>query len=636
MTEDRTHEMADTTLQDVADRAAGRAGLVVFPMESPMRVSPMNRGALIQGSGEWTRAASEGLRLTQALSGKGRGDRTAARRACRWVGLLLGAIWFIASALPCSAAEWQWSVPVAGVKVTDEGPSRAFLWIPPGCRRVRGVVVGQHNMEEEPILEHPKFRQALAELGFAEVWASPAFNGLFRFDEGAGEVFTGMMNDLAKESGYAELAEAPIVPIGHSAMASYPFYFAAWNPGRTLCAVSVSGQWPYVREKPFAPDIWGDRKIDYVPGIVTIGEYESAENRAGEGLSERVKYPLTPLSALACPAEGHFAPTDKKIEYLALYIRKAAQYRLPPEPPSSGAVKLRPIDPTKEGWLADRWHSKDGPNAPAAPVGQYAGDPRQAFWYFDEELAKATEAYQAEHRGRKGQLLGYVQDGQVVAQNPKTHQQVTLKFQPGADGVTFRLTGAFLDTVPEGRPVSWTGLKVGSPVGHAAGGGPISIDRICGPVVKVAPDTFAVRFDKVGTTNKRRSNAIWLAATHPGDDEYKPAVQQSLLNIPLRNNKGSDQQITFPAIADRPEGTGSVKLDATSDAKVPVSYYVLAGPAEVDGDTLKLTPIPPRSRYPVKVTVVAWQYGRSVEPMLKTAEPVVREFVITKAPNAGP
>jgi hypothetical protein len=45
---------------------------------------------------------------------------------------------------------------------------------------------------------------------------------------------------------------------------------------------------------------------------------------------------------------------------------------------------------------------------------------------------------------------------------------------------------------------------------------------------------------------------------------------------------------------------------------------------------LKLTAIPPRAKFPVKVTVVAWQYGRSVEPLLKTAEPVTREFYITK------
>jgi hypothetical protein len=61
-----------------------------------------------------------------------------------------------------------------------------------------------------------------------------------------------------------------------------------------------------------------------------------------------------------------------------------------------------------------------------------------------------------------------------------------------------------------------------------------------------------------------------------------------------------------------------------------VAYYVVAGPAEVEGDLLKLTPIPPRAKYPVKVTVVAWQYGRLDEPKVKTAEAVAQDFYITR------
>src|SRR5439155_24159927 len=106
--------------------------------------------------------------------------------------------------------EWQWSAPVDSVKSseTDDHP-RAFLWIPPNCQHLRAVVVGQHNMEEEPILEHPVFRKTLAEIGFAEIWITPALDGLFRFDKGAGENFDGMMKSLAQTSGYSELSTAP-------------------------------------------------------------------------------------------------------------------------------------------------------------------------------------------------------------------------------------------------------------------------------------------------------------------------------------------------------------------------------------------------------------------------------------------
>ncbi len=526
---------------------------------------------------------------------------------------------------PAEPAQWQWSILVKGGR-EPAGPSRAFLWIPPDCSRVRGVVVAQHNMEEISILENPGFRRGLADLGFAEVWCCPAFDHLFRFNEGAGETFDGMMSDLVSESGYQELAYVPVVTMGHSAAASWPYYFAAWNPQRTLAALSVSGQWPYVRDSgTFAPDIWGDRNIDTVPCLETMGEYESANTWSTEGLTERRQHPLMPLSMLACPAEGHFAATDKKAEYLVLYIKKAVQYRMPRDWDGRSPARLIPTDPTKTGWLADKWRINQPPTAPAAGVGRYAGDPNQAFWFFDEEIAKATEAYQATYRGMKAQLVGYVQDGNMVEQRD-THQQVNLRFRPGNDGMTFKLAGAFYDAVPGGhaRLVQWTGLPAGSPIGHAPGGGPISIDRICGPFEKKGPDTFIL-------VNPQRCE-LWFAATHPGDGQYKPAVQQAQMVIPLRNTEGADQHITFPEIPDQDTAVKTLKLRATSDKGVPVCYTVRAGPAEVDGDTLRLTAIPPRAKFPVKVTVVAWQYGRSAEPKLKTADPVERTFSIAARP----
>ena len=203
------------------------------------------------------------------------------------------------------AVDWQWSAPIVSAtsSETNDHP-RAFLWIPPNCQRVRGVVLGQHNMEEEPILEHPKFRAMLGQLGFAEIWVTPGFDLFFRFDQGAGEKFDDMMKALAAESGYAELQFAPVVPMGHSAAASFPWNFAALNPERTLAVISVSGQWPYYKDVN-TPD-WGDRTLDGVPGLVSMGEYEGADGRASVGLGQRQEHPMTALSMLANPGAGHF------------------------------------------------------------------------------------------------------------------------------------------------------------------------------------------------------------------------------------------------------------------------------------------------------------------------------------------
>ena len=74
--------------------------------------------------------------------------------------------------------------------------------------------------------------------------------------------------------------------------------------------------------------------------------------------------------------------------------------------------------------------------------------------------------------------------------------------------------------------------------------------------------------------------------------------------------------------------SGSLSLKATSDYGLPVSYYIKEGPAEIEGDQIVFTPIPPRSKFPVKVTVVAWQYG--IAGKVQTAEPVERSFYISQ------
>jgi hypothetical protein len=71
-------------------------------------------------------------------------------------------------------------------------------------------------------------------------------------------------------------------------------------------------------------------------------------------------------------------------------------------------------------------------------------------------------------------------------------------------------------------------------------------------------------------------------------------------------------------------------MQATSDAGLPVYYCVRESPATITGDTLTFTQISPRSNYPVIVTVVAWQWGRSLTPQVKTAMPVEQTFLITK------
>lgn len=519
--------------------------------------------------------------------------------------------------LACSAAEWQWSVPA--------GQGRAYLWIPADCERVRAVVLAQHNMIEESILEHPLMRAELAKLGMAEVWIVPPQETVFDFSNGAGERTEALLKALAAESGYTELADAPVAPMGHSACASFPWNFAAWKPERTLAILSVKGDAPQTTMtgsgKP-NPD-WGDRSIDGVPGLMIMGEYEWVEGRLTPALQFRLKHPKAPLAFLALPGRGHFDIEDDLVSFLAMFLRKAAEQRLP----AAQGQPLRPVDPA-QGWLVERWNFNKGRSVPPAPSAAYTGDATGAFWCFDEEMARATVGYHADQPGKKPQLLGFECRGEILPQSD-THFQVRLDGIPFCDELTFRVAGEFLSSVESGSKnlARWACLPAGTPIGHATGGGPIRFVRITGPVEQLAPDTFQICFNRTCSPNDKRWLDIWLLASHPGDAEYKSAVQQALLTL-HPPPQGIEQHISFPAIPDPAPGAQSVALSAASDAGLPVRYYVREGPAEVSGAILSLTKIPPRSRSPVKVTVVAWQWGRDVEPKVKMAAPVERTFCV--------
>jgi hypothetical protein len=363
---------------------------------------------------------------------------------------------------------------------------------------------------------------------------------------------------------------------------------------------------------------------------MVMGEYEWGEERLAPAFKFMETHPGAPLAFLGDAGHCHFDYSDQLVSFLAMFIRKAAAARLPADAPLDKPVVLKPVQPG-DGWRIDRWRKDQPPTAPAAPYAKYAGDPKQAFWCFDQEMAAATEAYYAASRGKKPQLISVTSDDMPLEKG--CGEPVTPRFIPAQDGITFRLKTAFFDVVPRNnsKATFWTGLPGGSPLGHATGGGDIKLSRTVGPFVQTGPDTFIYSPGRAEYPSNHRNQDMWVVASHPGDEHYKSAVQQAMVYA-APNKVGKAQKISFPSIPDQPYGTISIKLNATSDADVPVHYYVREGCADIEGNTLRVTQIPPRARYPVEVTVVAWQFGRSTEPKVQTAESVERSFHIL-APN---
>jgi hypothetical protein len=259
------------------------------------------------------------------------------------------------------------------------------------------------------------------------------------------------------------------------------------------------------------------------------------------------------------------------------------------------------------------------PGAKVLPPTRYkdcAPDARSLPWYFDEPLAQAACAMANINWSAQTQVAVFADEaGKPV---PFGYRGITspLPFVTGDDGVTFHLGATFLDKIPEGF------VHAGMPLGHAHGK-PL-IEWICGPVAPVGGNRFRVALDRTWP-----ESPIFLRVWHPGDGEFRHSVQPGEIKL-NPNKQGQPQTITFDAIPDQSLAVKSIPLHATSNAGLPVRFFVRAGPAEVHGDRLVFTEIPARSKMPVTVTVTAWQWGRVSEGAVQTAEIVERSFRVRR------
>ena len=428
---------------------------------------------------------------------------------------------------------YLWSVALKGYISTETGKApNAYLWIPerptpdPSRRSAQGdashlknggepydvkfAVLAQQNMTEEMIFKSPVFRERMRELGGALIWVTPWFSQNWDPTTGCQQTFEEMMVGLAGQSGHPELERVPIVPLGHSAQATFPWNFAAWNPERTLCIISFHGDAPRTNLCGYgtANVEWGrKRNIDGIPGLMIEGEYEWWEARVRPALAFQMMYPNSCISFLCDAGSGHFECMPETAEYIAKFIEKAIQYRKTPLPnkaplPNRGGVGGEALNP-QDGWLACRYNPDLQPNdgdgakddifaiaqrPKSAPYADYQGDRHDAFWYFDREMAELTEARYAETRGKKTRTI------EVGAP------------QWSADGKTLTITA------PKD----------------------VRIEVISGPLRKVSSRgwVFEVYPYEAGLDNPKRSFSSWLIAIRDGDKNYKRAVKPIEVKLP--------------------------------------------------------------------------------------------------------
>lgn len=282
-------------------------------------------------------------------------------------------------------------------------PVNYTIWVPPGVKSLRGVIVHQHGCGEgscrsgltgawdlhwqalakkhDCALLAPAYEQP--EKADCQMWCDPR--------NGSAAAFQKCLNDLGQQSGHPELATVPWALWGHSGGGHWAGGMVMLYPDRVAAAWLRSGV-PLLQPDPnrgtikahTLPDAALNVPVMCNPGTqegVTVkdgrfaGVWPANEKFFGEVRSRGglIGVAVDPLSAHECGNQRYFA-----IPWLdaCLTLRLPAQAGQP----------LRAI-PNDQIWLAEPTGNL------ALPAAKYLGDPRKASWLPTEAIAKSWTEY---------------------------------------------------------------------------------------------------------------------------------------------------------------------------------------------------------------------------------------------------
>lgn len=380
--------------------------------------------------------------------------------------------------------------------MSGEPGNRVCLRLPRGAKEVKATLYCHQNMTEEVLFRSQPFTSKMDSLGVAMVFVQ---SGSQNWDPTTDcqQRFENIIAELAKNTEHPEIATAPIIPFGHSAQATFPWNFAAWNPEKTLCIISFHGDAPRTNLCGYgrANVEWGrTRNIDKIPGLMIEGEYEWWEARVRPALAFRMMYPDSRISFLCDAGKGHFDLAEETQLYIAKFIEKAL------------------TDPRPEGGVYySRWRED----------GQELDDPHDQFWYQDQEMVDLTRARYKESLGKKMQYVGAKLNGEPVPYDSTKH----IKMSASVNGNEFTVEPVFVD---ESRNAATSDHATVKP----------RVTLISGPAIQTGDYTFIVDKDYFGKDPRRLWSGVTVCVEADGDDHYKSAVQE--INLTIRGLNGED------------------------------------------------------------------------------------------------
>lgn len=334
---------------------------------------------------------------------------------------------------------------------TAVSQTRFYLWYPAGVTPLKGILAtsargaGYNNGSGFQFGINPIIREAATRNGLAIIVHQD--NGdagiVTGFDPALdhGDSLLKAYSLLATRNNLPELENAPLIPFGHSLGTRYSVNMGYWNPDRV--AATINYKMGDIAVPTWTSPLNPTGSVANIPYLFLNAELEGPDinNNAGGFYAQSMRGAVLArrasgaLITQAIEMSGsHSTLTPKVARYLAHYIDKVVQYRIPATAdPRLGPVALNPIAESS-GWLgsSNQWNDFSLANYSTAAFA--GGSPASSFWFFDEEDANTWRDFHVAG-------ISYVINGGTQPFNCSSNLTVDYTVSPdsvlGADNVFY-------------------------------------------------------------------------------------------------------------------------------------------------------------------------------------------------------
>lgn len=456
------------------------------------------------------------------------------------------------------AYEWTSSVVVPSAA---RGNHPVYLWLPPSCEAgVRGIILTSFVSSEALFCQDSLIRSVAQDEQLAIMQIYPSKIGKLAAPDTS--IVLAALDSFAENSGFSEIRYAPWFTFGHSVGCHFATNLAWWHPERVAGIIDYKGM---ILIKPD----WCKGDIKHIPILGICGQYEEFDSpkEFHFGTENHVKMISDTIihfrkqsldyqmGGMMIVGEGHFAWSKNAAPFIAKFIRKVAQKRIPYNTyAKNGILTLNKIN-TNTGWIGDMSLIDSLPSVKidsASTTTNY-----NKFWFIDKEFAEDWLIYQKQGTKRRQVVCSDYMKPTILPQSEVNYV---------ADGKFFQTTFNIEKTY---EVSGWASSLL--PTSTFIQSGPASI--INGKIVinpcKIVDD-----------------NAIRIIIRQDGNDTLKPADR--CLKAAVLSVKGDTQIISIPPIIPTLKVGDSLALNCSSSSGLPVSYQIVSGPAEIKGNMIQV------------------------------------------------